>query len=563
MTDRLAHVEARLRELDEAFGALRDRVTRLEGEPRESPGVSAVEPDSLPTTGGDFSLLPLLTLAGRTLLVFGGAYLLRALTDTGLLPRPGGVVLGLAYASAWIGVADRAALQRRTSRLFHGLAALLIACPLLLEASTRFDVLSPAAAAALLTGFAFLAVAVAWHRDLQALAVIATTAAAFTAFTLAVTTGHVLPFAASAVMAAATAELIATQRGWRWPVRPPLLIANLLVLDVIVRAQGSSVEPLGPAFVVSLFLAAVCAAVLVASAISRPDELSILDIAQSLAALVIGLGGALVIARVSGPVALESFTATLLAIGVAGYLLVISRADRWSERAAVVFTTLAAVLMIVGGVARLFGTMRDLVFGLATLILFGLSVRIGRPWLAAQGALFAIVMSVTSGMLYFSADTWTGGLPTTFMPASALGATAILALGGVVLPLLSATRSRLETISSLVLTGLAACAVGALLIGLLDSLDGRATTAGATAAGRTVVLSVIVIALTALSRLQSVWTFKWLAHATLVLGAVKLVAEDMRVSSPVAIFVALAAYGAALIVTARLLARGTDANSVA
>ena len=87
--------------------------------------------------------------------------------------------------------------------------------------------------------------------------------------------------------------------------------------------------------------------------------------------------------------------------------------------------------------------------------------------------------------------------------------------------------------------------------------------AGATAAERTVVLSVIVIALTALSRLQSAWTFKWLAHATLVLGAVKLAAEDMRVSSPVAIFVALAAYGAALIVTARLLARGTDAKPVA
>ena len=42
MTDRLAHVEARLRELDEAFGALRDRVTRLEGDPRELPGGSSM-----------------------------------------------------------------------------------------------------------------------------------------------------------------------------------------------------------------------------------------------------------------------------------------------------------------------------------------------------------------------------------------------------------------------------------------------------------------------------------------------------------------------------------------
>ena len=161
MTDRLASVEARLREFDEALGALRDRVTRLEGEQRESSDAAAIQPDPALPSGGDFSALSVLTLAGRTLLVFGGAYLLRALTDTGLLPRPGGVVLGLAYASAWIGVADHAAVQRRTSSLFHGLASLMIACPLLLEASTRFHVLSPTVAAVILTGFTFLALTVA------------------------------------------------------------------------------------------------------------------------------------------------------------------------------------------------------------------------------------------------------------------------------------------------------------------------------------------------------------------------------------------------------------------
>ena len=562
MTDRLARVETQLRELDEAFGALRDRVTRLEGEQRESSDAAAIQPDPALPAGGDFSALSVLTLAGRTLLVFGGAYLLRALTDTGLLPRPGGVVLGLAYASAWIGVADRAAVQRRTSSLFHGLASLMIACPLLLEASTRFHVLSPPIAAVILTGFTFLAITVAWHRDLQPLAVIATTAAAFTAFTLAITTGHLLPFAAAAVMAAATAELFGTPRGWRWPARPPLLIANLLVLDVIARAHGSAAEPLGAAFVVSLVLAAVFVGVLASSAISRPDDLSILDISQSLAAVVIGLGGAIEIARLIGHVALESFAATLLAMGLGGYLFAVSRAERWSERASVVFTTLAAILMIAGGVGRLSGTVRDLLFGAAALILFGLSVRIGRPWLAGQGAVFACVLGVTSGMLQFSADAWTGGVPTTLVPAAALGATAIVALGGV-FPFLRATSSRVQTASSLMLAALAACGVGALSLVFLDSHDGRAATAGAIAAERTIVLSVIAMALTSLSRLQPARTFKWLAYGTLALGAIKLVAEDMRVSSPLAIFVALAAYGAALIVTARLLARRTDKESAA
>jgi len=52
--------------------------------------------------------------------------------------------VGLTYASAWMGAADRAAVRRPASGLFHGLASLVIACPLLLEASTRFGVLSPA-----------------------------------------------------------------------------------------------------------------------------------------------------------------------------------------------------------------------------------------------------------------------------------------------------------------------------------------------------------------------------------------------------------------------------------
>jgi hypothetical protein len=291
--------------------------------------------------------------------------------------------------------------------------------------------------------------------------------------------------------------------------------------------------------------------------------MSILDIAQSVAALVIGLGGALVIARAIGAVAFESFASAVLATGIGGYLLIASRAGRWSERASVVFTTLSSILVTVGGVSRLSGTVRDVVFGLAAVTVFGVAVRIARPWLLAQGALFAVVLAGTSGMLRFSIDMWTGGVPATFMPASALGATAILALGGVVIPLLSPGRFRVATISSLVLTAFAAFGVGALWIGFLDSLDGRAATAGMIAAERTVVLAVIVVVLTALSRLQSSWTFKWLAHAILALGALKLVAEDMRVSSPVAIFVALAAYGGALIVTARLLARRADAGSAA
>ena len=71
-------------------------------------------------------------------------------TESGRLPGRGGVVLGLAYAVAWFGAADRAGVTRPLSGLFHGLAAVVISLPLLWEASAHFRLLSPPASAAML-----------------------------------------------------------------------------------------------------------------------------------------------------------------------------------------------------------------------------------------------------------------------------------------------------------------------------------------------------------------------------------------------------------------------------
>ena len=50
-------------------------------------------------------------------------------------------------------------------------------------------------------------------------------------------------------------------------------------------------------------------------------------------------------------------------------------------------------------------------------------------------------------------------------------------------------------------------------------------------------------------------SLKWLGYGVIVLATFKLAAEDLRVSSALALFVALAAYGAALIASAKLLSK--------
>jgi hypothetical protein len=74
---------------------------------------------------------------------------------------------------------------------------------------------------------------------------------------------------------------------------------------------------------------------------------------------------------------------------------------------------------------------------------------------------------------------------------------------------------------------------------------------GRLAALKTVMLSAIAVALALLRRLPFGREFGWLAYLTLLVCAAKLLIEDFRVSSPATLFIALAVFGTALILTAR------------
>src|SRR5512145_1420828 len=99
MSDRLSRVEERLRQIDDAVACLSRRLDRLEhglgADDALGPGVRLADGGSVRLQGASRSDgVMLLSLAGRTCLVFGGAYLLRALTESGRLPATTGVLLG-------------------------------------------------------------------------------------------------------------------------------------------------------------------------------------------------------------------------------------------------------------------------------------------------------------------------------------------------------------------------------------------------------------------------------------------------------------------------------------
>src|SRR5262245_8081988 len=123
MSDRLSGLEAHVQRLDELVACLTHRLDVVEG--RIQP-VEAVEPRAAtPAVRGERAKAPadhivLLTLIGRTVMVVGGAYLLRALTQAGQISLPAGVALGLLYGGVWLAAAERA--PGALSGMFYGLS---------------------------------------------------------------------------------------------------------------------------------------------------------------------------------------------------------------------------------------------------------------------------------------------------------------------------------------------------------------------------------------------------------------------------------------------------------
>jgi hypothetical protein len=93
------------------------------------------------------------------------------------------------------------------------------------------------------------------------------------------------------------------------------------------------------------------------------------------------------------------------------------------------------------------------------------------------------------------------------------------------------------------------------LSGPLVAAAGATADAAVVAAGRTAVLAVLAVALAWAGRRWSLQELTWLVYPVLVGGGLKLLWEDFRYGQPITLFVALALYGGALLVTPRLIRR--------
>ena len=366
-----AALRARVEELSQALDELRQRVAHLErsaaAEPAAGQAQLGMEEPAQPHAQADFQpsvaalempgaaagvesaewatgLVPLL---GWGLMGIAGAYLLRALTESGYLPGLLGVGLGVVYAAWWLFLAAHRASERPMFSIIHGLTAALIMAPMLWEMTVSFHLISGTAASAVAVCFTVFGLAIGWKRNLTPIAWIATLAGLVTAMALFRETHDATVWAVSVLAMAAATEFAACRDHWlglRWVVA---LAADFTV--VVVTLAPALAPPTGVLLGLQLALLTIYLSSTIDRTLLRGLNVTGFEIAQAAMAFVIAVGGALRVASAaqSGMWGVGVFC---LAAGAVCYLVSFASLENrdGGSRNFYAYSTFAMLLVVTG-----------------------------------------------------------------------------------------------------------------------------------------------------------------------------------------------------------------------
>ena len=560
MRDRSDRIEERLERLERTLEELAPRVRAIESAV-QSAGAQVVDtplaaPHGAALTPGALEVAPVLALAGRTFVVLAGAYLLRALTESGLWSAPTGVTLGLLYAALWLARADRVgAAGRRLEGELHGATAVAIALPLVWEAATTREILPGGSGAIALAAVALLALMVAWWQRLHGLAWITTLGALAAGGALLVQTGAIAAYTVVFITLGIATLWLGYDRDWyglRWPTA---LAADVTVAGLTARALVPQTgERPEVAIGAQLLLLGAYLVTIAARTLLRGRTVLPFEIAQASAALAVGLGGAMVVTGATGVGGLAVGLGALI-LGGGGYAVAFAFVARRQGRGLnfYFYTSLALALTLAGSQRVLAAPAVALVWAGLAVLMTWLGHRASRVTLAAHGAVCATAAAYTSGLLHGSVgalfsepSSWPAAMPLTW---------AVLALVAVSasLPRPSADEwGRAARLPRAVCAALLILVGAGLLTHLVVVPLSTTATAGATATVRTGILAGAAILAALLGRYDRWIELGWFTYPILIAGAVKLLVDDLLHSPAAMLVVALALYGGALIVAPRL-----------
>jgi hypothetical protein len=555
MKDRVAKLEARLARVEE-------RLSILEG---EAPPKAAADEPLADVTVADRVVASAPTHIGHTLLIFGGAYLLRAITDFQFVPTGIGLSLGATYALFWLFMAWRKSAvetQRITAAILGALSILLI-MPLLVEATQHFKLLSGRQSALALAAYCSIALGVAIKRDLRTLAWLTTAGGIVTGLAIMVAS-HAAYIVATLLILLGLATLwIAYMKDWLGLQWLGAAGANGVVLGLV--GLGTTDQwPIEPetAAVFATFLLLTYLVSFVYRTHGRGRSVAMFEPLQALAASAIAFTAAIVAAQAGG-FGLGLMGILSIVVGGSAYALAFSpETRRIRGRNFFYYSTLGLLFVLAGSGLMLPSAVAAILWSLLAITMAVLSGRTGRVALSLQCTLLLFAAGIHSGVLATGLQALAGD-PGPGWP-ELLGNHVIVALATVACLFIPVAQQserwgKAAGLPQLIVLALSVWAVGGLIVvvaaPLLAAAGGAEPNLSVLASVRTAVLSVAAVSLAVSSRHWRWPEARWLAYPLLIIVAIKLFAEDFPHGQAATLFVSLAFVGSAVLLVAKVIKR--------
>ena len=551
----------RLQELERRISALENQAAassypRLTGTEIQEPRFP-VRAHRIPLLDASSGAVPVL---GKAVLGIAGAYLLRAIAESGNIAKLPLLIVAIVYAALWMVWAVRTHATSRFASVTYGVTSALILSPLLWESSVRFHVLSPAFAAVVLVAFVVLALALAWQRSLQAIPWIATLATVITALALIIATHDLVPLTAGLLAVAVATEVVACL-GHRLSLRAvPALAADFAVwLLVYVLASSDSVpegyHPASPATLVVLCLAllAIYGGSVGARSFVLRHRITLFEIGQAALAFVLAAYGSMRATRGSAAPALGVLFLPLAAVCYWGTLSRFAEESHTRNRR--VSASWAAALLLAGNFLLIPTAAQASFLCLAAVAAAFVYTRTAKLSLGLHASFYLAAAAAVSPLPTYVGSALAGNVPGT-PDWSVWVVTTSAALCYVVgsSRIEDRGKRRLLWVVPAALVGFAAAAlVVAAIVGLW------AVRLELSASRLSVVRTIVNCALAfALGFLGSRWKrveLGWVAYAAVAFGTLKLLFEDLRFGNAASLVVSLLFYGLILILLPRLTRR--------
>ncbi|MGO9230151.1 MAG: hypothetical protein ACLQKA_13220 [Bryobacteraceae bacterium] len=509
----------------------------------------------------------LLPVVGRALLGMAGAYLLRSLTEAGVLPNQAGAVAGIVYASGWLVFAARVPVTETLAAALYSLTAALVLAPLLWEATIRLHAISVGMAAATLFLFAIFGMVVSWRKNLRVVSTIATVTALASAAAMLMGTHDVLPFAFLFLAIAAAVEASACLDHWlneRWMAAVAADLSVLLATWLVTNDRGLpetyAAIPHLWLFFAQVGLLAIYLTSTIVRTLLRGFSFTVFETAQVGLVFLIGVSGGLNLSRLDARLA--PFMATLTVVCAAAcYLVSFSRLDRQAGpgRNFYTYSTFGMLLALAGSRILLSGVAAAGLWCALAVIGVWAGGRYGRLTLQVHGGIYLLLALAVSGAPQQAAAFLLGSAawPGERLAALSIGTlTAGLAYFLAVLYRQPGSASWGSETLLLVLAatflGLTAGVTAGGLTGLYHAANGPEATLAYCATLRTgvIVIASVLLAWTG-SRFERPELTR-LVYPAMALGGYRLLTQDLHQDRQVALFLSLLIYGATLTALPRL-----------